>query len=402
MNNKSVSIKNISKEYVVGNFNQNRFGNVSMFKRHNEKFLALDNISFDINKGEIIGIIGKNGAGKSTLLKVLSKITKPTRGTIVIEGRVSSLLEVGTGFHPELTGRENIFLNGTILGMTRDEVKTKFKEIVKFSGVENFIDTPVKHYSSGMYVRLAFSVAAHLDPDILIIDEVLAVGDIEFQEKCLGKMKDVSGDNRTVIFVSHNLDALRNLCDSGVLIENGKLKFKGNIDEVIGKYLDNNKLKENTNYSLINHEKNEILLKEVELKLQKNGNLNRITNEDDIEIIFHYHLYKDFKFLRALVTITNQNGTVVLTTSDIDLYKKTRKKGNYLSRLVINKRLLNIGKYTISIRFDSPKLKVFMATINCLSFTVNEVLFHQLGQIADGEPKGVIHTNLKWEKITSK
>lgn len=400
MNNKSVLIKNISKEYAIGSIQKKHFGNLNIFKKQADKFLALDNITFDINRGEIMGIIGKNGAGKSTLLKVLSKITKPTSGTIEIEGRVSSLLEVGTGFHPELSGRENIFLNGTILGMSRNEVKSKFKEIVNFSEVGKFIDTPVKHYSSGMYVRLAFSVAAYLDPDILIIDEVLAVGDIEFQEKCLGKMKDVSGDGRTVIFVSHNLDALRNLCDTGVLIENGILKFKGDIEEVITKYLDNSISKENTHFNLINLKKNEILLKEIELRLKGNGNLNRITNEDDIELIFSYELFKDFKFLRALVTITNQNGTVVLTTSDINLYTNTRNKGIYLSKLVINKRLLNIGKYAVSIRFDSPKLKVFMDTIHCLSFTINEMLFHQLGQIVEGEPKGVIHTDLKWEKIT--
>jgi lipopolysaccharide transport system ATP-binding protein len=200
-------------------------------------FWALKDISFDIKQGEAVGIIGRNGAGKSTLLKILSRITKPTTGRFEINGRVSSLLEVGTGFHKELTGRENIFLNGTILGMKRREVKQKFDEIVDFSGVEQFIDTPVKHYSSGMLVRLAFSVAAHLEPEILIIDEVLAVGDAEFQKKCLGKMEDVTGQGRTVLFVSHNMGAVRSLCGRGILLDEGYISIDDQVPNVIQSYL---------------------------------------------------------------------------------------------------------------------------------------------------------------------
>lgn len=202
-----------------------------------EEFWALRDVNLEIERGDVIGIIGKNGAGKSTLLKVLSQITQPSTGRIEINGRVASLLEVGTGFHPELTGRENIYLNGTILGMTRKEVKAKFDEIVAFSGVEKFIDTPVKHYSSGMYVRLAFSVAAHLEPEILIIDEVLAVGDAEFQKKCLGKMQDVSDHGRTVLFVSHNLSALNSICDKGIVMNKGHVKYVGAIKPAIEFYL---------------------------------------------------------------------------------------------------------------------------------------------------------------------
>ncbi len=201
------------------------------------EFWALKDISFTVNQGEAVGIIGRNGAGKSTLLKVLSRITVPTQGRFEINGRVSSLLEVGTGFHPELTGRENIYLNGTILGMRRAEIKAKFDEIVAFSGVEEFIDTPVKHYSSGMKVRLAFSVAAHLEPEILIIDEVLAVGDADFQKKCLTKMEDVTGEGRTVLFVSHNMGAVEKLCGTGILLENGKCTTRGEIQSVIAKYI---------------------------------------------------------------------------------------------------------------------------------------------------------------------
>ncbi|MCF6298173.1 MAG: ABC transporter ATP-binding protein, partial [Flavobacteriaceae bacterium] len=205
-----------------------------------ESFWALKDINFEIKQGEAVGIIGRNGAGKSTLLKILSRITEPTTGRFEINGRVSSLLEVGTGFHPELSGRENIFLNGTILGMKRAEIKTKFDEIVAFSGVEKFIDTPVKHYSSGMKVRLAFSVAAHLEPEILIVDEVLAVGDAEFQKKCLGKMDDVSkNEGRTVIFVSHNLGAVQNLCSKGLLLQDGAIKVASSIEKVILNYLTN-------------------------------------------------------------------------------------------------------------------------------------------------------------------
>lgn len=202
-----------------------------------EDFLALDDVSFSIAQGERVGIIGRNGAGKSTLLKVLSRIVEPTKGRITIQGRVASLLEVGTGFHPELSGRENIFLNGAILGMRRAEIQAKFDEIVAFAEVERFLDTPVKRYSSGMYVRLAFAVAAHLEPEILIVDEVLAVGDAAFQRKCLGRMHDVGRQGRTVLFVSHNMEAVQKLCDRGVLLAQGRLLATGPMNEVVDRYV---------------------------------------------------------------------------------------------------------------------------------------------------------------------
>ena len=201
-----------------------------------EDFWALKDVSFEIKQGEVVGIIGRNGAGKSTLLKILSRITEPTKGRITLRGRVASLLEVGTGFHPELTGRENIFLNGAILGMTRAEVRSKFDEIVAFAEVEKFLDTPVKRYSSGMYVRLAFAVAAHLEPEILVVDEVLAVGDAEFQKKCLGKMQDVSRVGRTVLFVSHNMAAMKSLTTRGIVLNNGSIAFMGSSDKAIEYY----------------------------------------------------------------------------------------------------------------------------------------------------------------------
>lgn len=201
-----------------------------------EEFWALNDVSFDIYEGDRVGIIGRNGAGKSTLLKILSRITEPTSGQIRIRGRVASLLEVGTGFHPELTGRENIYLNGAILGMSKSEIKRKFDEIVDFAEVEKFLDTPVKRYSSGMYVRLAFAVAAHLEPEILVVDEVLAVGDAQFQKKCLGKMSDVGKDGRTVLFVSHNMEAITSLCTKGIMLKNGSIALSGNALETVAYY----------------------------------------------------------------------------------------------------------------------------------------------------------------------
>jgi lipopolysaccharide transport system ATP-binding protein len=255
-----ISVENLSKTYHLGQIgtgtfahdlnvwwakmrgNPNpslRIGETDHGNRHGEELWALRDVSFTVQQGEVLGIIGRNGAGKSTLLKILSRVTAPTSGRIRVKGRVASLLEVGTGFHPELTGRENIYLNGAILGMNRKETDRKFDEIVDFSGVGKFIDTPVKRYSSGMYVRLAFAVAAHLDPEILVVDEVLAVGDAEFQKKCLGKMGDVARDGRTVLFVSHNMGAIQTLCERGIFLKSGIVDFDGPADKSVVTYLRN-------------------------------------------------------------------------------------------------------------------------------------------------------------------
>lgn len=242
-----LEIQNISKKYTIshraGDYLslRERMVNMLKFEKSNtEDFWALNDVSFTVQAGESIGIIGRNGAGKSTLLKILSKITPPTKGRIISRGRIASLLEVGTGFHPELTGRENIFFNGSLLGMKRKEIESKFDEIVDFSGVKKFLDTPLKHYSSGMQLRLAFAVAAFLEPEILIIDEVLAVGDAEFQRKCIGKMEDVSKSGRTILFVSHNLTAVENLCTRGILLNKGSVVGQGEIAEVIRQYQSSN------------------------------------------------------------------------------------------------------------------------------------------------------------------
>ena len=247
MSDIAIRVRGLSKSYTIRHQNSptestltetimRRLRNPLSGSSSCETFWALKDIDFDIKKGDVVGVIGRNGAGKSTLLKILSRITEPTTGRIELFGRIGSLLEVGTGFHPELTGRENIFLNGAILGMTRSEIKKQFDAIVDFSGVENFLDTPVKRYSSGMYVRLAFAVAAHLNPEILIVDEVLAVGDAEFQKKCLGKMKEVSSAGRTVLFVSHNMAAVQSLCSSAILLQKGQLIDHNSVEKVLDEY----------------------------------------------------------------------------------------------------------------------------------------------------------------------
>jgi lipopolysaccharide transport system ATP-binding protein len=253
MSQAAIKVRGVGKEYHIGTRERGyttfrdaivnafaapfrRLRQLSGKAEEGSSFWALKDVSFDVEPGEVVGIIGRNGAGKSTLLKILSQITEPTTGEITLNGRVASLLEVGTGFHPELTGRENIFLNGSILGMSRVEIKKKFDEIVAFAEVEKFLDTPVKRYSSGMYVRLAFAVAAHLDPEILIIDEVLAVGDAQFQKKCLGKMGEVARGGRTVLFVSHNMGAINRLCDKGIVLESGLVTYKGTTSNAIDQY----------------------------------------------------------------------------------------------------------------------------------------------------------------------
>src|ERR1017187_2832350 len=251
MVNNAIEVRGIGKRYHLGAAGDRQYSYKSLrdilaevprklFRRHEAKapptFWALKDISFDVAEGEVVGLIGRNGAGKSTFLKVLSRVTDPTEGRILLHGRIGSLLEVGTGFHPELTGRENIFLNGAILGMRRAEIVRHFDAIVAFAEVEKFIDTPVKHYSTGMYMRLAFGVAAHLEPEILLIDEVLAVGDVAFQKKCLGRIGEVAADGRTVLFVSHNMGAIRSLCTKGLLVDGGQVAYFGNIGKSIEMY----------------------------------------------------------------------------------------------------------------------------------------------------------------------
>lgn len=322
-----------------------------------EEFWALKDINFEINQGDKVGIIGRNGAGKSTLLKILSRITEPTSGKIHINGRIASLLEVGTGFHPELTGRENIFLNGAILGMSRVEIKAKFDEIVAFAEIEKFLDTPVKRYSSGMYVRLAFAVAAHLEPEILVIDEVLAVGDVEFQKKCLGKMGEVSKEGRTILFVSHNMSAIEQLCNHAVLINNGILIQKSNdVRNVIHNYLaysdDNTKQSEWIN---IKNKYNDphFKLTSFSIKNKKDMVLNQaIRNDEDIYIVIEGEVEKLDKALQVGYALYNEENNLLFWSVFNDLSEKNWLEVTYNTNRFssnIPKRFLNEGNYRVEL-----------------------------------------------------
>lgn len=314
---------------------------------------ALKDVNFEVEKGEVLGIIGRNGAGKSTLLKILSKTTSPTSGSIKINGRIASLLEVGTGFHPELTGRENIYLNGAILGMTKREIRSKFDEIVDFSGVERYIDTPVKRYSSGMYVRLAFAVAAHLEPEILIVDEVLAVGDAEFQKKCLGKMKDVSvNDGRTVLFVSHNMAAIKSLCNEGIVMEHGTIAYKGGALESVFYYQKD----QNSENEYIFEENSVVIgnnnIKILEFKVEPTlGNILSISSGVKVKLVF-YNNVPDIALDTSFILATKDE-IEVLGTGHILTPNKDSKKGVYSVEFDIQPDLLNKGNYYFKLIFGA-------------------------------------------------
>lgn len=310
---------------------------------------ALNDVNFKVNQGEVLGIIGRNGAGKSSLLKILSKVTAPSQGKITLSGRVASLLEVGTGFNPELTGRENVYLNGAILGMTKKEIANKFEEIVSFSGVAKYIDTPVKRYSSGMYVRLAFAVAAHLEPEILIVDEVLAVGDAEFQKKCIGKMKDAAGHGRTVLFVSHNMEAVRNLCTRAILMEQGKIVAEGTPADVIERYLFQ---RNQTDWVKSYHEReapgNEFTrLKSIELKPIRDDGKPIITVNSSLEITLSFWNYVEDLPVNLSLHLYAATGECVFNIIT-QLPPPNLGIGLHHAQCVIPKELLNTGIFYIS------------------------------------------------------
>jgi len=318
-------------------------------KGNSDYVWSLKDINFEVKKGEVLGIVGRNGAGKSTLLKILSKVTAPTTGKIKIDGRIASLLEVGTGFHPELTGRENIFLNGAILGMTNTEIRSKFDEIVDFSGVERYIDTPVKRYSSGMYVRLAFAVSAFLEPEILIVDEVLAVGDAEFQKKCLGRMKDVStNDGRTILFVSHSMPAVKNICTTGLLLKNGQVDLIGSSDDVVNHYY--------SNFIQVNSESKVDLtnVKRVydhtrNIEYQAAAFINPVENnfystKDDIPLLVRIKSNIDCDAFRVSFSVNRPDESIVGVFFSEEIF--SAKKGQVLEiELVIKNHQLAKGQY---------------------------------------------------------
>lgn len=350
---------------------------------------ALRNINFSVDKGEVLGIIGKNGAGKSTLLKILSKVTTPTTGNIKIKGRIASLLEVGTGFHPELSGRENVFLNGAILGMTKQEIKSKFDEIVNFSGVEKYIDTPVKRYSSGMYVRLAFAVAAHLEPEILIIDEVLAVGDAEFQKKCLGKMKDVSSQGRTVLFVSHNMTAIKSLCKNAVLLRQGTIEDMGNANEIVDKYMKLNSVNLTRNISFA---KKEDAMGNENIRI-KNINIlpDEITIENEIILNFEFWNTSGEQNLKIAFDLINIHEQIIFG-SLTDIIVENGNIGKTACHIPAN--LLNDDTYSIHLFFFTNGMRSLYMQKDICAF---EVLDTQRNYAYYGKVNGVIRPVLKWE-----
>jgi lipopolysaccharide transport system ATP-binding protein len=317
-----------------------------------EEFWALKDVSFEINRGEAVGIIGRNGAGKSTLLKILSRVTEPSAGRVEIRGRVASLLEVGTGFHPELSGRENIYLNGAVLGMTRSEIRRKFDEIVAFAEVEKFLDSPVKRYSSGMYMRLAFSVAAHLEPEILVVDEVLAVGDAEFQKKCLGKMQDVTAHDRTVLFVSHNIAAIRAMCPRAILLGNGMVSFAGETSSALDRYLGTGVSNEKLDLSLIRQRTGSGKLRFVDYTLMDSSRktINSLVTAQSNYIRLTVKGAKDIKDGRIGITFHNKYGEIVFNcASDASVTTPFKITDGSIMTCHIPKLPLSGGDYRMSL-----------------------------------------------------
>lgn len=367
-----ISVENLSKRYLVGHktaqaehrpdFREIISRNVNSFARKTrdilsgrpivqgdevEEFWALKDVSFEVRQGERLGIIGRNGAGKSTLLKILSRITEPTKGRVRITGRVASLLEVGTGFHPELSGRENIYLNGAMLGMRRAEVHRKFDEIVDFAEVEKFLDTPVKHYSSGMYVRLAFAVAAHLEPEILIVDEVLAVGDAMFQKKCLGKLGQFGSEGKTVLFVSHNLSAIRKMCDSAIWLDAGMKKIQAGVTHVVSMYLDSTHNAESEQFQTLVAPKADIT--NICLR-DSNGNILE-TIDTDTEINFHItYSIKISGRINMVLNLSKDDCFAFQSINNHDPHYLQKKDiGTYCSVCILPAHFLNNGNYILSL-----------------------------------------------------
>lgn len=365
---------------------------------------ALRDIDFEVGQGDIVGIIGRNGAGKSTLLKLLSRVTAPTEGSIYINGRIASLLEVGTGFHPDLTGRENIFLNGAILGMNKQEIRARFDEIVEFSGCAKYIDTPVKRYSSGMHVRLAFAVAAHLETDILIVDEVLAVGDAEFQQKCLGKMKDLSTKgHRTVLFVSHNMAAVRQLCPRSILMNQGTVVNSGETNAIIEQYMTLG-VKGQQGEVIFGKTNDSQRARLIQAKIEGNSGKPRsnLATDEEIEIVIRYAIMEPLKNKRLNMTLFDSMGNLLFTTSDFHESQNVFfESGIFESRVRIPAFFLNIGNYSAHFSLDIPSEmdlhrpnETLLFEINTLAFDQTGVTFGQSGEIV--APFGLIHPKLSW------
>lgn len=426
-----LSVENISKYYRIGlqeELNENFLGSVlgvikrplANFQKYRalykfdkdissaddssmdeapDLFVALRNISFKVKKGEVVGIIGKNGAGKSTLLKILSRITYPTNGKVEIHGRNSSLLEVGTGFHPELTGRENVYLNGTVLGMKKKEVDCKFDSILEFSGISKFIDTPVKRYSSGMKVRLAFSVAAHLEPEILIIDEVLAVGDVEFQAKCLGKMNSIANEGRTVLFVSHNMGAVMDLCSRVVWLEGGRIKLDGSSRDVITEYLSvGEHAKENwTRDEVQSIPHNGAHMTNARIHAEGSTNSTILQYSQRISIEIGYRIISSVRAFKCYVLIRDSFSNILWASQDShghDRIEEVRDSGDYKSTCLFPGGWLRPGQYFLTIGIYGKGEKIIAEEyVDAMSFRISEVEYP-----FNSDPKrGLLSPDLPWE-----
>jgi lipopolysaccharide transport system ATP-binding protein len=410
-----ISVENLSKRYVLGHQKSEHVGLRHVLeqvmsapqqwlkerkerqKETVEEFWALKDVSFEIQRGDVVGIIGRNGAGKSTLLKILSRITEPTSGRVSIDGRVASLLEVGTGFHQELTGRENIFLNGAILGMTKVEIKQKFDEIVAFSEVEQFLDTPVKRYSSGMYVRLAFAVAAHLDPEILIVDEVLAVGDAAFQKKCLGKMQEVSTRGRTVLFVSHNMPVVESLTQKAILLHEGKVRRVGPTPSVVGTYMADSSELDGRSLQTWRGRRGDgpqkILMVEAR---DAEGQPKRVFRPAE-KIILRFEITSPTHQPWELGFAIEQASTAPLFSSHLsDSIPITPRSGKLVYDVAIEPNLLRHGQYLVSTSMHAPDFKVCLDEI--LHFPIFEIDGLSKDIPHDGR-WGAFYLPLKWKPV---
>ena len=415
-----LKIENLSKQYRLGNVGSGtisddlkRFwykirgkedpflkigeSNDRTSKGKSDYVWALQNINFEVNQGEVIGIIGKNGAGKSTLLKILSKVTGPTTGSIKSNGRIASLLEVGTGFHPEMTGRENIYLNGAILGMTKKEIASKIEAIISFSGCERYIDTPTKRYSSGMTVRLAFAVAAHLEPDILIVDEVLAVGDAEFQKKAIGKMQDISKEGgRTVIFVSHNMAAVKSLCTRCIVLGNGTVDFIGNVEDAVNKYLRNNTDNNGVYFdNTASNQTSDIL--EVAIK----NNAAELTEvfgfDDQIYLELKIKIAENHLPFAALgFNVKDQLERIVFTSENV-LNESIKKAGEYCFKISLPKEILVPNDYRITLGLHIPNKELIRGFEDIVTFKIEET-GSELNRYATSD-YGCVILNCDWNLI---
>jgi len=419
-----IKVENLSKQYRLGQIGTgslahdfNRFWHKVRGKEdpylqigetndrtksgNSEYVWSLKDIGFEINQGDAVGIIGRNGAGKSTLLKILSRVTAPTTGSVKVKGRIASLLEVGTGFHPELTGRENVFLNGAILGMRKKEIQRKFDEIVDFAGVERYIDTPVKRYSSGMYVRLAFAVAAYLESEILIVDEVLAVGDADFQKKCLGKMNDVSkGEGRTVLFVSHNMGSIKNLCQKGIFLQNGQLKFAGSIDDAITNYLNTSRL-ESSFYKKFDPVK-ELPVTIEDVQLLKNG----LPTD---ETLFDFQDRVGFELTINCKTKTANRGILIhchdsldhlFSSFDISIlssYLEIREPGNYKLQVEYPAPVFKAGLYSFDFEVGNFGKGAEQVEKNVINIEVEVLSRNPRFEAATANRSGKLYIEPTWE-----